>query len=109
MRQHRLIFGLVGLFILTAAGIGMAISGAASSAPPTTEFLCADGERLLVSTEGESMRVRTGTGIFRLQAEAGRQQYLGQFMSVDIGPETLELTRQEQHATVRCKAIRNAT
>jgi len=108
MRQHRLVFGLVGLIALAGTGIGLAIS-AASSAPPATEFLCADGERLLVSKLGKSVRVRTGTGIFRLNADDAQDHYLGQFMQVDMGSDTLELTRPEQHATLRCRAIRDET
>ena len=109
MRQHRLVFGLVGLLALTGTGVGLALSAVTASAPPTTEFLCADGERLLVSNLGDAVRVRTGTGIFQLKAAEAQNHYLGQFMQVDLGTDALELTRPDQHATQRCKAIRDQT
>jgi len=109
MRQHRLVFGLLGLIALTGTGIGLAVSAVTSSTPPATEFLCADGERLLLSKLGDSVRVRTGSGIFQLQAAEGQQLYQSQFMQVDLGPEALELTRPEQRVTQRCKAINDQT
>jgi hypothetical protein len=109
MRQNKLLFGLVGLIVLTGTGVGVAISGVSSSAPHATEFVCADGERLLVANDGDTLRVRTGAGVFGLNAADAGTRFQSPFMQVRLGADELELSRPELNAKVRCTRLSDAT
>ncbi len=108
MQPNRLFFGLVGLVLIAGASAGIAISSVSTSAAQSTEFLCSNGERLLVATQTDAVRVRTGAGVFKLGADDERNHYRGQFLQVNLGDDGLELTRPQQNA-VNCKALRHRT
>lgn len=109
IEPNRLFFGLIGLVLVVGASAGIAVSSASASTAQSTQFLCADGERLLVAPQAGSVRIRTSAGVFNLSAGDERNQFQGQFLQVNLGADALELTRPGQSAPVSCKALRQRT
>ncbi|QID17883.1 hypothetical protein G3580_09665 [Nitrogeniibacter mangrovi] len=106
MKHPRLVSGLLVLSGIIGAGIGLAVS---SPAPASTEFVCTDGERLTVANTGDTLRIRTGTGIFTLQAGDEPHQFLGQSLQLRVQDSGVELLRAGSTEVVRCRTLLQRT